>query len=65
VRYIYIETMCFRASTNNRSKTNAGGETRTTGRGRFGGRGSKVVQEEVEETQQEEVQVKPKAYRRG
>lgn len=56
--------MCFRASTNNRSKTNAGGETRTTGRGRFGGRGSKVV-EEVEETQQEEIQVKPKAYRRG
>lgn len=54
-----------KASTNNRSKTNAGSETRTTGRGRFGGRGSKVVQEEVEETQQEEVQVKPKAYRRG
>lgn len=57
--------MCFRTSTNNRNKANAGGETRTSGRGRFGGRGSKTVQEEVEETQQEEVQVKPKAYRRG
>ncbi|XP_029666738.1 uncharacterized protein LOC115237673 [Formica exsecta] len=54
-----------KASTNNRNKASAGGETRTLGRGRFGGRGSKTVQEEVEETQQEEVQVKPKAYRRG
>ncbi|XP_050454780.1 uncharacterized protein LOC126853229 [Cataglyphis hispanica] len=54
-----------KASTNNRSKASAGGETRTSGRGRFGGRGGKTVQEEVEETQQEEVQVKPKAYRRG
>ncbi|KYQ56805.1 hypothetical protein ALC60_04405 [Trachymyrmex zeteki] len=50
---------------NNNSKTNAGSETKPSGRGRFGGRG-KTVQEEVEETQREEVQVKPKAssYRR-
>ncbi|XP_072762576.1 uncharacterized protein [Anoplolepis gracilipes] len=53
-----------KASTNNRSKANVGSETRTSGR-KFGGRGSKTVQEEVEETQQEEIQVKPKAYRRG
>jgi len=56
-----------KATTNNRNKatTSAGNEARTTGRGRFGGRG-KTVQEEVEETQREEVQVKPKAspYRR-
>lgn len=55
-----------KASTNNRNKASAGSETRTlSGRSRFGGKGSKTVQEEVEETQQEEVQVKPKAYRRG
>lgn len=55
-----------KTSTNNRNnKASAGSETRTSGRGRFGGKGSKTVQEEVEETQQEEVQVKPKAYRRG
>lgn len=55
-----------KASTNSRSsKASAGNEARTSGRGRFGGRG-KIVQEEVEETQREEVQVKPKAssYRR-
>ncbi|XP_018397573.1 PREDICTED: uncharacterized protein LOC108775643 isoform X1 [Cyphomyrmex costatus] len=54
-----------KATTSNRSKTSAGGEVKTSGRGRFGGRG-KTVQEEVEETQREEVQVKPKAssYRR-
>ncbi|XP_011686214.1 PREDICTED: uncharacterized protein LOC105448982 [Wasmannia auropunctata] len=54
-----------KASTSNRSKASAGNEARTSGRGRFGGRG-KIVQEEVEETQREEVQVKPKAssYRR-
>ncbi|CAL1679394.1 unnamed protein product [Lasius platythorax] len=54
-----------KASTNSRSKASAGGETRTSGRNRFGGKGSKTVQEEVEETQREEIQVKPKAYRRG
>ncbi|XP_018373555.1 PREDICTED: histone deacetylase HDT2 [Trachymyrmex cornetzi] len=50
---------------NNNSKTSAGSEAKPSGRGRFGGRG-KTVQEEVEETQREEVQVKPKAssYRR-
>ncbi|XP_011881287.1 PREDICTED: uncharacterized protein LOC105569431 [Vollenhovia emeryi] len=53
-----------KASTSSR-KASAGNEARTSGRGRFGGRG-KTVQEEVEETQREEVQVKPKAnsYRR-
>lgn len=40
--------------------------SKPTSRGRFGAsRGSKPVQEEVEETQQDEVQVKPKSYRRG
>lgn len=56
-----------KATTNNRSnnKASAGNEARTSVRGRFGGRG-KTGQEEVEETQREEVQVKPKAnsYRR-
>lgn len=62
----YIEIMYFRASTNSRSKTSAGSETRSATGRRFGGRASKTVQEEVEETQQEEIQVKPKnAYRRG
>ncbi|XP_029178877.1 uncharacterized protein LOC114946516 [Nylanderia fulva] len=54
-----------KATTNNRNKASIGSETRTSGRSRFGGKGSKATQEEVEETQQEEVQVKPKAYRRG
>ncbi|RLU17033.1 hypothetical protein DMN91_011102 [Ooceraea biroi] len=56
-----------KATTNNRNKASTGGEARTSGRGRFGGRGSKTVQEEVEETQREEIQVKPKAssYRRS
>lgn len=56
-----------KATTSSRSKASAGGEARASGRGRFGGRGGKTVQEEVEETQREEIQVKPKAstYRRG
>ncbi|XP_070525328.1 ABC transporter F family member 4, partial [Cardiocondyla obscurior] len=56
-----------KASTNNRNKASSpGNEARTSNRGRFGGGRGKTVQEEVEETQQEEVQVKPKAssYRR-
>ncbi|KAL6261217.1 hypothetical protein P5V15_008742, partial [Pogonomyrmex californicus] len=54
-----------KATTNSRSKVTTGNEAKTSGRGRFGGRG-KTVQEEVEETQREEVQVKPKtsSYRR-
>ncbi|XP_067208920.1 uncharacterized protein [Linepithema humile] len=56
-----------KAVTNSRSKASTSGETKTSGRARFGGRGSKTVQEEVEETQREEIQVKPKAssYRRS
>lgn len=56
-----------KATTHSRNKSNgATSETKSTGRGRFGGtRGSKPLQEEVEETQREEVQVKPKPYRRG
>ena len=51
---------------NGRSKTNGAAESKTSNRGRFGGsRGGKPLQEEVEETQREEVQVKPKPYRRG
>ncbi|XP_076168779.1 uncharacterized protein LOC143147418 [Ptiloglossa arizonensis] len=51
---------------NNRAKSSTPTETKSSGRGRFGGsRGSKPIQEEVEETQREEVQVKPKPYRRG
>lgn len=59
--------MYFRVTTtNNRSKPSTGGEARPSGRGRFGGKGSKTVQEEVEETQREEIQVKPKVSpRRG
>ncbi|XP_011172003.1 uncharacterized protein LOC105204574 [Solenopsis invicta] len=57
-----------KASTSNRSKatTSAANEARTSGRGRFGGRG-KTIPEEVEETQREEIQVKPtkaSSYRR-
>ncbi|XP_053982283.1 uncharacterized protein LOC128894289 [Hylaeus anthracinus] len=53
-------------TTNGRSKSNSATDSKSSGRGRFGGsRGSKPVQEEVEETQREEVQVKPKPYRRG
>lgn len=60
-------TFRFRATTHSRNKSNgATSETKSTGRGRFGGaRGGKPLQEEVEETQREEVQVKPKPYRRG
>ncbi|XP_017761229.1 PREDICTED: uncharacterized protein LOC108551535 [Eufriesea mexicana] len=55
-----------KATTHSRNKSNAASESKSSGRGRFGGsRGGKPVQEEVEETQQEEVQVKPKPYRRG
>ncbi|KAG6802781.1 hypothetical protein HZU73_01616 [Apis mellifera caucasica] len=56
-----------KATTHSRNKSNgATSETKSTGRGRFGGaRGGKPLQEEVEETQREEVQVKPKPYRRG
>ncbi|XP_076683801.1 uncharacterized protein LOC143376907 isoform X2 [Andrena cerasifolii] len=51
---------------NGRSKSNGAAESKTSNRGRFGGsRGGKPLQEEVEETQREEVQVKPKPYRRG
>ncbi|XP_012523617.1 uncharacterized protein LOC105829385 [Monomorium pharaonis] len=57
-----------KASTSGRNKATTsavGSEARTPGRGKYGGRG-KIVQEEVEETQREEIQVKPKAssYRR-
>ncbi|XP_076683803.1 uncharacterized protein LOC143376907 isoform X3 [Andrena cerasifolii] len=56
----------FRATTSGRSKSNGAAESKTSNRGRFGGsRGGKPLQEEVEETQREEVQVKPKPYRRG
>ncbi|XP_076633057.1 uncharacterized protein LOC143347610 [Colletes latitarsis] len=55
-----------KSTTNGRSKSSTATESKSSGRGRFGGtRGSKPVQEEVEETQREEVQVKPKPYRRG
>ncbi|XP_015586946.1 uncharacterized protein LOC107263828 isoform X2 [Cephus cinctus] len=57
-----------KSTSNNRIRNGSSGEApaRTTTRGRFGStRGSKPIQEEVEETQQEEVQVKPKPYRRG
>ncbi|CAK9803365.1 hypothetical protein ANTQUA_LOCUS3687 [Anthophora quadrimaculata] len=55
-----------KATTHSRSKSNTANEAKSSGRGRFGGsRGSKPLQEEVEETQREEVQVKPKPYRRG
>ncbi|XP_017888795.1 helicase SWR1 isoform X2 [Ceratina calcarata] len=54
-----------KATTNNRNKSIGASDTKSSGRGRFGGRGSKPLQEEVEETQREEVQVKPKPYRRG
>nr|KAF7407001.1 hypothetical protein H0235_014657 [Vespula pensylvanica] len=58
-----------RTSTSSRNKAgnSGGGESRTTtaSRGRFGSSRGKPVQEEVEETQQEEIQVKPKPYRRG
>ncbi|KAK1123866.1 hypothetical protein K0M31_008551 [Melipona bicolor] len=57
-----------KATTHSRSKNTANGasEAKSSGRGRFGGsKGSKPLQEEVEETQREEVQVKPKPYRRG
>ncbi|XP_043499625.1 uncharacterized protein LOC122522502 [Polistes fuscatus] len=55
------------SSSRNKANGNSGGESRTTAtsRGRFGSSRGKPVQEEVEETQQEEVQVKPKPYRRG
>ncbi|XP_043266518.1 uncharacterized protein [Venturia canescens] len=63
--------------TSSKSKSSSGGRSRngsvaeassrTSTRGKFGGntRGNKPLQEEVEETQHEEVQVKPKPYRRG
>ncbi|XP_034184885.1 uncharacterized protein LOC117606494 [Osmia lignaria lignaria] len=56
-----------KGATTSRNKSNNGAsESKSSGRGRFGAtRGSKPVQEEVEETQREEVQVKPKPYRRG
>ncbi|KAI4491123.1 hypothetical protein M0802_010433, partial [Mischocyttarus mexicanus] len=55
------------SSSRNKANGNSGGESRTTAtsRGRFGSSRGKPVQEEVEETQQEEIQVKPKPYRRG
>ncbi|XP_033223945.1 uncharacterized protein LOC117177400 [Belonocnema kinseyi] len=58
----------FKSASNGRSRTSGNGEvpSKPTNRGRFGAsRGSKPVQEEVEETQQDEVQVKAKPYRRG
>ncbi|XP_031830186.1 uncharacterized protein LOC116425956 [Nomia melanderi] len=54
-----------KASTSSRAKSTATTETKSSGRGRFGGTRGKPIQEEVEETQREEVQVKPKPYRRG
>ncbi|XP_076756731.1 uncharacterized protein LOC143426895 [Xylocopa sonorina] len=55
-----------KTTTHSRNKSNGAGEAKSSGRGRFGGsRGGKPLQEEVEETQREEVQVKPKPYRRG
>ncbi|XP_076300244.1 uncharacterized protein LOC143218728 isoform X2 [Lasioglossum baleicum] len=54
-----------KASTSNRAKSTAAVDSKSSGRGRFGGTRGKPVQEEVEETQREEVQVKPKPYRRG
>ncbi|CAL7942729.1 unnamed protein product [Xylocopa violacea] len=55
-----------KTTTHSRNKSNQASETKSSGRGRFGGtRGGKPLQEEVEETQREEVQVKPKPYRRG
>ncbi|XP_076652275.1 uncharacterized protein LOC143358752 isoform X2 [Halictus rubicundus] len=55
-----------KASTSSRAKSTAAAtDSKSSGRGRFGGTRGKPVQEEVEETQREEVQVKPKPYRRG
>lgn len=55
-----------KGTSHSRNKSNGASESKSSGRGRFGAtRGSKPVQEEVEETQREEVQVKPKPYRRG
>ncbi|KAK2581379.1 hypothetical protein KPH14_005066 [Odynerus spinipes] len=54
-------------SSRNKSGSSSGGETKTTtsSRGRFGSSRGKPVQEEVEESQRDEIQVKPKPYRRG
>lgn len=54
-----------KATTSSRGKINTASESKTSTRGRFGGTRGKPLQEEVEETQREEVQVKPKPYRRG
>ncbi|KAK0176657.1 hypothetical protein PV328_000772 [Microctonus aethiopoides] len=54
-------------SSGSRSRIGANeSSSKSSNRGRFGGNNkSKVGQEEVEETQQDEVQLKPKPYRRG
>ncbi|XP_033327340.1 uncharacterized protein LOC117220954 isoform X2 [Megalopta genalis] len=54
-----------KASTSSRAKSTGTTESKSSVRGRFGGTRGKPVQEEVEETQREEVQVKAKPYRRG
>ncbi|XP_078043159.1 uncharacterized protein LOC144473283 isoform X1 [Augochlora pura] len=54
-----------KASTSSRAKSTATTDSKSSSRGRFGGTRGKPVQEEVEETQREEVQVKAKPYRRG
>ncbi|XP_015430542.1 PREDICTED: uncharacterized protein LOC107187061 [Dufourea novaeangliae] len=54
-----------KASTSNRAKSSTPTDAKSAGRSRFGGSRGKQVQEEVEETQREEVQVKAKPYRRG
>ncbi|XP_051163505.1 uncharacterized protein LOC127282940 [Leptopilina boulardi] len=54
------------SSGSRRNSGNAEATSKPTSRGRFGStRGSKPVQEDVEETQHDEVQVKPKSFRRG
>ncbi|XP_076237132.1 uncharacterized protein LOC143180952 [Calliopsis andreniformis] len=54
-----------KTTASNRAKSSGPSEAKTSGRSRFGGTRGKPLQEEVEETQREEVQVKPKPYRRG
>lgn len=54
------------SSGSRRTSGNAEATSKPTSRGRFGSsRGTKPVQEDVEETQHDEVQLKPKSFRRG
>lgn len=56
----------YRASGGRRSGSANDSPSKPTPRSRFGGNSrGKNVQEEVQETRQDEVQVKPKPYRRG